>query len=1011
MTTITKNPYAKFIKTFYADQQAIHAQGVLQEMTLRRPFESLLASAGKLHGWTLLTEQTLNLNGKNIRPDGVFRDEFQLRRGCWESKDTQDNLEKEIEAKRAKGYPLTNIIFEDSQRAILFQDNKRALEVSLADERQVHDLLKTYFEYREPAYGSFEEAVTEFKDRVRELGLGLAAKIAEAHIGNRAFQTAYKGFETLCRESLNPTITRQQVDEMLIQHLLTDRLMRKVIDNVDFLQKNIIAREIEKVIAALTSHSFSREEYLQRLDGFYNAIESTARTLADFTEKQTFLNEVYERFFQGYSVKTADTHGIVYTPQPIVNFMCQSVEEVLQKEFNLRLGDPGVVILDPCTGTGNFIVNLINRVPLSRLQGFYRDSLFANEVMLLPYYVAALNIEYAYYQRAEQYLPFEGLCFVDTLDIVAERQGSLFTQANTERVAKQKAAPITVIIGNPPYNAGQQNENDNNKNRRYLGDNGADTRIQETYVRDSKATNKNSVYDPYVKFFRWASDRLEKRDGIVCYVSNNSFVDQLAFDGMRQHLLQDFSHVYHVDLHGNVRQNPKISGTSHNVFGIQVGVGITVAVRRASHTERKIFYFRVPELWRKEQKLNWLDEHKSIEAVKWQPLTPDHRHSWIIPKNADAFDTLIPMGSKDAKAVSVTEPHVIFKQYGGGIKSNRDSVVYDFQRETLQRRMANFVEAYNAEVDRFKRAGGAAKVKDVDSWVQVDKVKWSAGLKTRLKSLTEAVYSPDKIRESLYRPFTKRQFFFDPVVNEALYQMPYFFPTVASESENRAILVKVGSAWEMFPLMVNCIPDLLPQSGSQVFPFYTYHKDGSNRRENITDWALKQFQAHYADPSITKWDIFYYVYAALHDPAYREKYAEALNRDLPKLPYHSQFHERAAVGRRLSELHIGYESVAEYPLKWEESGKGGLRDLYRVKKMTISRDRTAIQVNDHLRLSGIPPEAWAYKLGNKSALEWVIDQYQVKDDSDPNREDDPEYIVRLIGRVVRVSVETVELTR
>jgi len=272
------------------------------------------------------------------------------------------------------------------------------------------------------------------------------------------------------------------------------------------------------------------------------------------------LNVVYERFFQGYSVKVADTHGIVYTPQEIVDFMCSSVAEVLQSEFGKTLGDEGVNILDPCTGTGNFIVNLIGRIPKRDLPRMYREQLFANEVMLMPYYIAALNIEHAYYERTGEYEPFEGLCFVDTLDLAEAKQRTFgfMTERNTERVQRQKETPITVVIGNPPYNVGQLNENDNNKNRKY---DVVDKRIAQTYAKDSQATNKNVLSDAYVKFFRWAVDRLGNREGVVCLVSNNSFVSKFAFDGMRKHLLQDFTGVRHVDLHGDVRVNPKLSGT------------------------------------------------------------------------------------------------------------------------------------------------------------------------------------------------------------------------------------------------------------------------------------------------------------------------------------------------------------------------------------------------------------------------------------------------------------------
>jgi predicted helicase len=485
---------------------------------------------------------------------------FNLPRGYWEAKDTDDDLGEEIAKKRAKGYPFSNTIFEDTRRGLLFQNGQLALDADLANPQAVADLLNGFYAYTEPDIEGFEQAVAEFQERVPELALALADKIKQAHQDNRKFQDAFANFFTLCQSALNPNISQSAVDEMLVQHLLTERLIRKIFDNPEFTRRNVIAAEVEKVIAALVSKTFNRDEFLKSLDKFYKAIESAARVLEDFSEKQHFLNTVYERFFQGYSVKVADTHGIVYTPQAIVDFMCASVAEVLQSEFGKTLADKDVQILDPCTGTGNFIVNLLRRIPKKHLPRVYREQLFANEVMLLPYYIAALNIEHAYYELTGDYEAFEGLCFVDTLDMAEGAQAhlSFMTAENTARVERQKKAPITVIIGNPPYNMGQQNENDNNKNRKYLT---IDKRISVTYSKASRATLKNKLYDAYVKFFRWATDRLEGRDGIVCLVTNNSFVDQAAFDGMRGHLFNDFTTIYHFHLEGNVRHNPTLAGS------------------------------------------------------------------------------------------------------------------------------------------------------------------------------------------------------------------------------------------------------------------------------------------------------------------------------------------------------------------------------------------------------------------------------------------------------------------
>ena len=1007
---LTAKPKPKDITEYYTALDAYEKQGVTHEGAVRSAFQNLLAETGRRVGWTLIPE----LQKDSIRPDGTFRDDYFLNRGYWEAKDTKDQLETEIEKKIAKGYLLTNTIFEDTQRAYLYQNGQVAMQVDLTKPEQLSNLLITFFSYTEPAHEDFSTAVDDFKQRVPDLARGLVQIIQAAHTTNARFKQAFASFFELCRDSLNPNVSEAAVDEMLVQHLLTERLIRTIFDSQDFTRRNVIAGEVEKVIDALVSKAFNRHEFLKRLDPFYLAIESAAQTIGDFSEKQHFLNAVYERFFQGYSVKAADTLGIVYTPQEIVDFMCSSVEQVLKDEFGKQLSDPGVNILDPCTGTGNFVVNLLRRIPKRDLRRVYTEQLFANEVMLLPYYIAALNIEHAYYERTGEYEPFDGLCFVDTLELAedSERQFAFMTEENTARVERQKTAPITVIIGNPPYNVGQINENDNNKNRKYKV---IEKQIRETYARDSKASNVNALSDAYVKFFRWAVDRLEGRDGIVCFVSNNSFVHKVAFDGMRKNLLQDFTKLYHADLHGSVYDNPKLSGTTHNVFGIQVGVGITVAVRNAQHSSRMLQYHRVPEDWRREEKLSWLAKKQNVAAVEWRTPRPDEHYAWILLSNADEFRALLPIGSRETKANKQRDEEALFKTFSIGVNTSRDAWVYCFDKEQLTDQVQRSIETYNGEVDRWKRA---KRPKDIDGFVINDgsKLKWSSRLKETFARGLYADFEEAKIRNALYRPFTKNFLFFDSLMNHRRAVFPDIFPNFVTEEENRVIVVGGYGRKEFAVLMSDGISDYnFFADPAQCFPFYVYNQDGTNRRENITDWGLKQFRNHYGDNTITKWDIFYYVYGLLHHPGYREKFADNLKRDLPRIPFAPDFQAFASAGKQLAQLHLEYETLEPYDLQWIESDDVPLS--YRVDRMKLSKDKTALIVNDSLTLAGIPPDVFAYRLGNRSALEWVIDQYRLKTDkrsgirSDPNRLDDEEYIVRLIGQVVRVSLETVEIVR
>lgn len=1003
----------KPVKAYYEALQQFERIGVSHEMAVRDAFQDLLKSCCSQFGWTLVPEWEIKRPKlKSLRVDGALVDDFRLAHGFWEAKDSKDDLAKEVKKKFEVGYPKDNIIFQAPERVILWQGGKQICDEDITKPEPLVDTLKTFFEYRPPAIEHWEVAAAEFGGRVKDLAKALVELIAKERKVNAKFIQAFGDFTFLCRQAINPNLSESAVEEMLIQHLLTERIFSSIFNNRDFTRRNVIAVEIEKVIDALTSRSFSRSQFLGNLDRFYKAIEETAATIADFSQKQDFLNTVYEKFFQGFSIKVADTHGIVYTPQPIVNFMVKSVEDILEKEFGKSLSDKGVHILDPFVGTGNFIMRVMREIRKTALSHKYEHELHCNEVMLLPYYIASMNIEHQYFEQTGEYKPFEGICLVDTFSDQKAQQLSLFTPQNTARVERQRQSPIFVVIGNPPYNATQVNENDNNKNRKYEE---VDRRISETYAKDSKATNKNALSDPYVKAIRWASDRIGE-EGIIALVTNNSFINEIAFDGMRKNLERDFDAIYLIDLGGNVRKNPKLSGTTHNVFGIQVGVSINLFVRNRNGNQlgkSQIYYVRTDELWRKEEKYRYLEKSQQRSNINWQSIQPDSKNTWLTEGLQDEFEKFIPLGDKEEKLGKNFSKGTIFKLFSNGVKTNRDAWSYNFNATELGKNIQSIIETYNEQVFRWSRRTDSS-IK-LDEFVIYDdkKISWSEGLKTCLRRGITIEYNNNCIRRSLYRPFTSSFLYFDSYLNERRYQFPFIFPSSATEEENRIIWLKVGAEWPMFALLVKCIPDLLPQGGSQCFPFYTYDEDGTNRRENITDWALEQFSNQYQDKTINKWDIFYYVYAVLHHPFYRERYAANLKRELPRIPFAPDFHAFAKAGKRLAEIHVNYEQQPEYPLKRIENNDLPLD--WRVEKMKLSKDKTTLIYNDFLTLSGLPPETFNYRLGNRSALEWVIDQYQVTTDkrseivNDPNRLEDPEYIVRLIGQVITVSLETVQI--
>jgi predicted helicase len=1017
--SLSLKPSHAAVKSYY---DTLHQFGQLHidhEGAVRSAFQNLLTKCGQKSSpkLTLVPEYRIERARSSVIVDGALIDLYHLPHGYWEAKDEQDDLAREVDRKLEKGYPRDNIIFQAPERAILYQGNAKIFDDSINKPEALVYVVNTFFDYKAPHILEWEEAVEEFSDRIPELSKAVARTIEEERKRNPAFVRSFEDFYALCRQAINPNLSHEAVERMLVQHLLTERIFRKIFNNPDFSRRNVVAAEIEKVISELTKRAFNRDEFLSGLDRFYRAIEQSAENTTGFSEKQAFLNKVYERFFQGYSPKEADTHGIVYTPQPIVNFMVRSVEEILQKEFGRSLGDKGVHILDPFVGTGNFIVRIMQEIKATDLSYKYENELHCNEVMLLPYYIASMNIEHAYFDRTGEYKPFPGICLVDTFELAEADQSSLgfMTAENAERVKREKKSPIFVVIGNPPYNAGQVNENDSNKNRKYKV---IDDRVAETYSKSSSATNKNALSDPYVKAIRWASDRIGQ-DGIVALVTNSGFIDGLATDGMRAHLAADFDQIYILDLGGNVRRNPKLSGTTHNVFGIQVGVSVEVLVRRNTPKEKRaceILYASAERNWTRWQKYAWLEQIDRIGGITWMRLRPTARNRWLSDGAAEDFGSMARISQ-------------LFGEHSRGVATSRDAWAHNFDPRPLESNVTKMIGFYNDEVVRWK----ARTDRDVnpDKFVRYDDsaISWSRDLKQDLQRGRLAEFAAAKIRKCLYRPFTTANLFFDRLLNEEVYGLPSIFPTPSSENQLIAV-TDVASRSPFSVMSTNLIPDFHLCASTdtfQSFPFYMYDEDGTNRRENITDWALEQFRSHYDDESITKWDIFHYVYAVLHSPEYRERYAANLRRELPRIPFVSAPSASSAVkdvevfrafvktGKRLAEIHVHYEDQPEYKLKKIE--KPGAKLDYLVTKMRLSKDKSTLVYNDFLTLAEIPPETHEYRLGNRSALEWVIDQYQVSTDkrsgitNDPNRADDPAYILRLIGQVITVSLETVKLVR
>jgi predicted helicase len=751
--SLNLKPTHRAVTTYYTALAQFRNLGVKHESAVRSAFQELLEHCARQFDWKLVPEYAIKRKGKaDAKVDGALLDSYGLNHGLWEAKDSADDLDKEIKIKFAIGYPKQNILFWQPDRGVLYRNGERFYEADLSNAEDLVHILSLFLGFAPPAIAEWQRAVEEFREKVPQIGASLKVLIEKERQTNKKFTAAFDSFYSLCRSTLNPNIAVEAVEEMIIQHILTERIFRKIFAVADFIQRNVIAHEIETVITALNSRSFSRDDFSKSLEHFYGAIENAAATITDFQEKQTFLNTVYERFFQGFCVKVADTHGIVYTPQPLVNFMVASVEHILKSAFKTSLADKNVHILDPFTGTGNYIVNIMRHIPKTALPHKFAEELHCNEVMLLPYYVASMNIEHAYYEATGSYESFEGICLVDTFQTAEKQQGELgfFNEKNSARVERQKKTPVRVIIANPPYNAGQINENDNNKNRKYPE---LDRRVSVTFGEASKATLLRKLSDPYVKAIRYATDRIGD-SGIVCFVNNNSFVAEKTFDGMRRELANDFDLIYVLDLGGNVRKNPKLSGTTHNVFGIQVGVSINSFIRLPKEKDKKrqakIYYHSVGGGWRKEQKYEFLEKTGSVAGVKWKMLKPDKKNNWITNDTDEEFESFLPIGSKEAKAG--TSVPTIFRTYSLGVSTNRDAIAYDFDAKQLAKRVEQFSDNYNAELTRWLKKG---RPDNIDNFVSYDKIKWSRDLKLKLERGVEISCDARYIRDAIYRPFTR----------------------------------------------------------------------------------------------------------------------------------------------------------------------------------------------------------------------------------------------------------------
>lgn len=894
------------------------------------------------------------------------------------------------------------------------------------------------------------------------------AKIAQTHITritgilddkHGEARKAFDEFLNEIRDDLNESITEADAIEMLAQHVITKPVFDALFEGYSFAQSNPVSQAMQSILAVLDTHNLEKES--ESLEKFYNSVKIRAAGIDNIEGKQKIIVELYDKFFRNAFPRMTDKLGIVYTPVEVVDFIIHSINDALQNEFGETLGSKNVHILDPFTGTGTFITRLLQSGLISKdeLAYKYKNEIHANEIVLLAYYIAAINIEQVYHDLSGEYAPFEGICLTDTFQLYEKEDlVSNLLADNSSRREKQKKLDIRVIMGNPPYSAGQTSANDNNANVAYPK---LDESIRSTYAEHSTATNKNALYDSYIRAIRWASDRLGN-SGVMGFVSNASFIDSNTSDGLRKCLAEEFSSIYVFHLRGNARTSgEQRRKEKDNVFGqgTRTPIAISILIKKPdADTHGNIYLHDIGDYLNQEEKLAMISDFKSINGITqangWQKITPDDHHDWVNQRD-DSFGEFIKMGDKKDKT-AVT----LFENYSRGVATARDAWCYNASKKKLSANMQGMIVEYNKEREAYKilceglTKDTYPKPKDV---IKIDptKIGWSGDLIGCLPRNLVSTYDENNLVKSFYRPFIKSHLYYDSLFNERTYQMPRIFPDMTVE--NQVICVTgLGTPKDFTAIISNTLPDIQLQANGQCFPLKLYElaeetPEAENTqsdlfatqqnptegkytvKDGLTDAGLAHFQQAYSDETINKEDVFYYIYGLLHSEDYKTRYADNLTKELPRIPCVKQardFWAYSQAGRELAELHINYETVKPYDVAFE-GGELFMDDYtaadYRVEKMKFAKtgkviDKTTVIYNNKITLTNIPLEAYDYIVNGKPALEWVMERQAVTTDKKSGITNDAndwaietmgnaKYPLELFQRVITVSLKTMKIVK
>ena len=948
--------------------------------------------------------------------------------------------------------------------------------VHLSDQEVAQQLnLRFGDELREGIYAKLVEKCGDrlyWENWAKEVGMiarTFIERISALILKEGKLKDEFEDFVKGLQKNLNPSVTNGQAIEMLAQHMITRPVFDALFEDYHFVKNNAVSRSMQMMIELLEYEGFDKDTVV--LKKFYDSVRTNVGKIDNLEGKQTIIKNLYEKFFKGAFPLTVDQLGIVYTPVECVDFIIHSVNDILKKEFDTSLTEENVHILDPFVGTGTFITRLLQSglIRPEDMERKYLNEIHCNELVLLAYYIADVNIESVFHSLSQRkdYLPYEGICLTDTFQLNETGDNDIFSilfKENSERVLKQKKAPVRVIIGNPPYSVGQKSANDNAQNLKYAK---LEERIAKTYAAKSKSTNKNALYNSYIKAFRWASDRLaqSKEGGIIAFITPNSWIDGNSETGIRICFEKEFSSIYVLNLRGNGRtsgetcrkEGEPLFAANGGTGGSLQGVSINILVRNPlKEGKADIFYHDIGDYLKRKDKLGKLKKFQSISSKKidWQTIEPNDKSDWINQRDGE-FDDLIILGDKANKDNKNT---VFFPYYSRGLATCRDCWCYNSSEKKLTENMNISTDYYNEQRLLYSQK----QISDLK--IDTQKISWSTDVINAAKK-NEIITEGEKgfIVDSLYRPFFKQKGYYSRFWNERVYQMPKLFPTPSYK--NIVICIKGIGDKDFSCLISNCIPDLQILLNGQCFPLYwyeeaknTFNKGGMDdlfasandepqyiQRDGITDWILQEVRNRYGrSKEITKEHIFYYVYGLLHSPQYRERFAADLKKSLPRIPIVEKLEDFLSfykAGKKLADLHLNYETVPAYEGvhvvmegKEEEEFRGNLAadykpiyhiktdfDYYAVDKMKFPKkgQKDTIIYNQNIRIENIPAEAYEYVVNGKSAIEWIMERYQQTQDkkslikNNPNdwsiEHNQPRYILDLLLSVITLSCETVEI--